>query len=744
MFLEHNLLKWKESQVHKQDQLFTIHHSGLENQHQAAQQHLQTNFENKVPKSNVSLTINLKDSPGDLQNSAENLKGEMEHSGNSGNCEQEQGILHSPQVIAQQKPEEFLNFQQGSCLELQSSTLSMVKRTIKSASVTKQEEAYQQAESSRSTYVVELKEMCQRAINLLQLNDFVHQESRLKLDKAMKYLDYPDCNKSTEKLDLIKRQINCVFQFAMPRKPASSLVHGQLTPNLHPLQKSLQPHPQIHQAMPPEDQKKPPLQSMNPRSSAINLQDSNMRTFGDNSLQYPSKLVISQQDDIKSEQHLCESNSERENVVNPVPQVSMRSLQLPLSTLPQPNDIKFLLKNHRNERAKANSRRSSSVAQRMDPKQTKSLHHVSAQKKNQESQQSQMCQQLIKGNQEVPQQMQEDDEMPHQLNEVNDVKMTQGIEHETALNQIPEVKNLKFRQVTAVKSGVPPSISSPRHIQTEPVRLPRHFPLTNQHNMLRLQTIVGSPSHSVNSQPGFSAEFLSNDSSYLNTDGFGFDASTINFGESCDAEKPILRLIKAVNSISSKALSASVSEFRSVVNLADSMAGSVPVYGSKGSVSEDLGVTSKTNSVGRYFSMGCSTFGMRKVKRSTKAVPLNDKTPACPEKSDSESTTFCPNKKPRIQVSRAVLKEIEEINQQLIDTVLDISDEETDSTTAGPDGGGIIIKCSFIAVSISPNFNSKDDFDQIVVKNSALKIACPHKVPLLLTYSSRKVARGSQ
>jgi len=333
----------------------------------------------------------------------------------------------------------------------------------------------------------------------------------------MKYLDYPDGNKSTEKLDLIKRQINCVFQFAMPRKPASSLVHGQLTPNLHPLQRSLQPHRQIHQAMPPEDQKKPPLQSMNPQSSAINLQDSNMRIFGDNSMQYPSKLVISQQDDIKSEQHLCESNSERENVVNPVLQVSMRSLQLPLSTLPQPNDIEFLLKNNRNERAKANSGRSSSVAQRMDPKQKKSLHHVSAQKKNQESQQSQMCQQLIKGNQEVPQQMQQDDEMPHQLNEVNDVKMTQGIEHETALNQRPEVKNLKFRQVAAVKSGVPPSIASPRHIQTEPVQLPRHFPLTNQHNMLRSQTIVGSPSHSVNSQPGFSAKFLSNDSSYLNT-----------------------------------------------------------------------------------------------------------------------------------------------------------------------------------------------------------------------------------
>uniref|UniRef100_A0A6N2MA03 ARC105/Med15 mediator subunit C-terminal domain-containing protein n=1 Tax=Salix viminalis TaxID=40686 RepID=A0A6N2MA03_SALVM len=416
-----------------------------------------------------------------------------------------------------------------------------------------------------------------------------------------------------------------------------------------------------------------------------------MRIFGDNSMQYPSKLVISQQDDTKSEQHMCESNSEREM----------------------------------NEQVRANSR-SSSVAQRLDPKQKKALHHVSAQKKKQEYQQRQMCQQFIKGNQEVPQQLQQDHEMPHQLNEVDEVKMTQGIEHETALNQRPEVNSLKFRQVTAVKSGVPPSISIPRHIQTEPAHLPRHFPLTNQHILLRSNTIVGSPSHSVNSQPGFSRKFLSSDSSSLKSDDRGFDASTINFGESSHAEQPILRLIKAVNSISSKALSASVSEFGSVVNLADSMAGSVPLYGSQGSVSEDLRVTSKTNP--GYFSMGCSTFGIRKVKRSIKAVPLNDTTPSCPMKSDSKSTIFRHNKNPRTQVSRSVLKEIEEINQQLINCVVDISDEETGSTTVGPDGGGIIIKCSFIAVSITPNFNSKEDFAQIS-KIHPLQLLVPTKYP---------------
>ncbi|KAJ6702411.1 hypothetical protein OIU74_013547 [Salix koriyanagi] len=360
---------------------------------------------------------------------------------------------------------------------------------MKSASVTKQEEPHQQAESSRNKYILELKEMCQRVIDLLQQNDFVHPESRLKLNQAMEYLDDPDCNKSTEK-SLCSHILKFIKQCNKRVK------------------------------------EKPLFQSINPQSSAIPLQDSNMRIFGDNSMQYPSKLVISQQDDTKSEQHMCESNS-----VNLVQQVSMRSLQLPSSTLPQPNDIKFLSKNHRNELVRANSR-SSSVAQRLDPKQKKALHHVSAQKKKQEYQQRQMCQQFIKGNQEVPQQLQQDHEMPHQLNEVDEVKMTQGIEHETALNQRPEVNSLKFRQ------------------------------------------------------PGFSRKFLSSDSSSLKSDDRGFDASTINFGESSHAEQPILRLIKAVNSISSKALTASVSEFGSVVNLADSMAGSVPVYGSQGSVSE--------------------------------------------------------------------------------------------------------------------------------------------------------------
>ncbi|CAK7336444.1 unnamed protein product [Dovyalis caffra] len=833
-------------QVHKQDQSFTIHHTGLANQHQAAQQNLQMNFENKVtsapemlglanlpftrptdcgltqaPKPNVSLNRSLKDSPG--------------------------GRLHLPQAIAQQNPEEFPNFQQCSCPELQSSTLSMVKRdpqtvptqqqqtpkapsalynppsmveqpkgqkpvvsdarqnqliaqessvpdlqhhqqtnlpctrndfqslqswsqtpeqkllsqsqpstvqrilnlsqqdkeqrsqtsgTIKSTSVMEQEEAYQQAESSRSRYIVELREMTQRAINLLQQHDS-HQDAKLKLGQAMKYLVDPNCNKSTEKLDLIKKQINCVFQSTMPRKPAASLLHRQLTPNLYASQKSLQPLPQIPRAIIPEDQQKPPSQSMNPQSSAITLQNSNTTNLGDDPMQHSSE---------------------------PKQQVFMGFGQPPLSTLQQPNGNDLLSQNHRNEQGvKVNSRRSSSVAQPMPPRQKKPLHHAPAHKKRQESQQRQMQQQLIRGNQEVPKQLQQDHEMPFQFGEVNDVNMTQGIEHETSLHQRPEVNNLKFRQATAVQSGVPQreSVSQHQHLKTgvpfefqaAPVQLPQHPPLTNQYKLLLSHTKVGSSSHSVNSLPGFSANFVSNDSSYLNTGKTEHEPVTdvvesithFATGTADIAASPSTKYVKMqiavvlvlqpsilenqVNSISSKALSASVSEIGAVVNLADDMAGAAPVHGSKGSVREDFGATSKTNPLSKYFSMDCDTFGVRKMNRSTNAVPLNEKTTACQRKTDSGSTTFCHIKNPKVQVTRrTLLKEIEEINQQLIDTVIDISDDQTDSTAVRTHCGGIVIKCSFIAVSISPNLSSKEDYTQIK-KIPPLQLLIPNNYP---------------
>ena len=63
-----------------------------------------------------------------------------------------------------------------------------------------------------------------------------------------------------------------------------------------------------------------------------------------------------------------------------------------------------------------------------------------------------------------------------------------------------------------------------------------------------------------------------------------------------------------------------------------------------------------------------------------------------------------------LQTNHALIEEIREINERLIDTVVDISDEDVDpsvAATAVEGGEGTIVKCSFSAVALSPNLKSQ-------------------------------------
>lgn len=63
------------------------------------------------------------------------------------------------------------------------------------------------------------------------------------------------------------------------------------------------------------------------------------------------------------------------------------------------------------------------------------------------------------------------------------------------------------------------------------------------------------------------------------------------------------------------------------------------------------------------------------------------------------------------------MEEIREINQRLIDTVVDFSDEDVNpsATVAVAEGGeGVIVKCSFNAVALSPNLKSQYASAQMV------------------------------
>ncbi|MQL77749.1 hypothetical protein Taro_010164 [Colocasia esculenta] len=77
----------------------------------------------------------------------------------------------------------------------------------------------------------------------------------------------------------------------------------------------------------------------------------------------------------------------------------------------------------------------------------------------------------------------------------------------------------------------------------------------------------------------------------------------------------------------------------------------------------------------------------------------------------------------------SLLEEITEINQQLIDTVVGISDEDADSIAAAAEGSeGTVVKCSYSAVAVSPNLKSQLN-SALVSPISPLRLLIPVNYP---------------
>ncbi|KAK4476686.1 hypothetical protein RD792_015846 [Penstemon davidsonii] len=217
--------------------------------------------------------------------------------------------------------------------------------------------------------------------------------------------------------------------------------------------------------------------------------------------------------------------------------------------------------------------------------------------------------------------------------------------------------------------------------------------------------------------PGISASPLL--AEFTSPDSHGV-ASTIVSGNSIVVEQPLDRLIKVVKSMSPKALSASVSDISSVVSMVDRVSGSAPGNGSRATVGEDLVAMTKCRLQARSFFAPDGPCGTKRMRRYTSAVPssvvsstgsVNDSLRhfnGC--ESDGESTGASSIKRPRFEANHALEEELREINQRLIDTVVYISEDDIDPTVvaaAGEGGEGIIVKCSFSAVALSPNLKSQ-------------------------------------
>ncbi|KAL1218412.1 Mediator of RNA polymerase II transcription subunit 15a [Cardamine amara subsp. amara] len=199
----------------------------------------------------------------------------------------------------------------------------------------------------------------------------------------------------------------------------------------------------------------------------------------------------------------------------------------------------------------------------------------------------------------------------------------------------------------------------------------------NQTNPQMQSMSMQIPQYLAIGTPGTSASPLLQE--VTSPDGNNLNPLTSTSGKPSATELPIERLIRAVKSISPQALSSAVSDIGSVVSMVDRIAGSAPRNGSKASVGEDLVAMTKCR-----LQAGNGS-----------------------ETSDLESTETSDGKKARTETEHALLEEIKEINQRLIDTVVEFSDDEdasdpSEGATSSKWCEGTTVRFSFIAVSLSP------------------------------------------
>ncbi|KAF1865797.1 hypothetical protein Lal_00021798 [Lupinus albus] len=393
----------------------------------------------------------------------------------------------------------------------------------------------------------------------------------------------------------------------------------------------------------------------------------------------------------------------------------------------------------------------------------------------------------------------------HQMNDINDIKTRQGMGVKPGVFQ----QHLTSGQHTAyphpqLKPGGPYPVSSPQLLQSlSPQILQHSSPQVDQQNHLPSSTKVATPLQSSNSPfvgptpspplapspmpgdsdkpiPGFSS--LSNaanighqqtvgtaapaQSLAIGTPGISASPLLAEFsgpdndlaatsGKSTVTEQPIERLIRVVKSMSHKTFSAAVSDIGSVINMNDRIAGSAPGSGSRAAVGEDLVSMTNCRIQARNFITQDGTNGIKRMKRYISATPLNivssggSGNDSIIEASDLESTATSSVKRPKTEANDALLEEIREINNQLIDTVVEISDEDVDQTAAAAAEGaeGIIVKCSYRAVALSPTLKSQYasvQMSPIQPSRLLVPVNYPNCSPILLDKSPVESSKESE
>ncbi|XP_047340882.1 mediator of RNA polymerase II transcription subunit 15a-like isoform X2 [Impatiens glandulifera] len=580
-----------------------------------------------------------------------------------------------------------------------------------------QEETYQKIKAMKDAYLSDLVEMYQRISAKLQQHDPVsepsqnEQSEKLLLFKTMVeriivLLQIPKCNVLPvyrEKLPLYEKQIINVLASNKPQyKQGSTMPPGQ-QPGQYQMQSMQQ---QTHD------------NQINAQLQQTGVQNS-MSTIPQNSM------------------------TDQGNHLNNMLEVSVGSLQQNPMSAPQQANLNTLQPNFSSVQSNASMLPSQKMLQTKPLNQQRQMQQQLVHRQIQQEQQTQQL------NQQKQAQFQS--QQMSQMNEINDLNLRQQ------LAPISGIQRSAYQHLQTKSNTSKFPISSPQILQTaaSPQVLQQPSPQIDQQNILSSLTRTGTPLQSTNSplivpspstpfvpspMPGDSEKVGSGvgnirQSLAIGTPGISAspllestsqeihaNASTVVSGKSNVTELPMDRLIRVVKSMSPSALSDSVSDIGSIVGMFDGIAGSAPGNGSRAAVGEDLAAMTKFRLQANNISMQDGFPGTRKMKRYTTASSVISN-----EDSDSDSVATSYFKRPRLADNHSLLEEIREINEQLIDTVVDISDEKLDHT-ADPAEGGTIVKCSYSAVSLSPTFKSQYASHQML-SIQPLRLLVPQNYP---------------
>ncbi|KAG2256969.1 hypothetical protein Bca52824_076263 [Brassica carinata] len=577
------------------------------------------------------------------------------------------GSLLPPQNVVDHQRQLYQS--QRALPEMPSSSLDSTAQTENANGVDWQEEAFQKIKTMKEAYLPDLNEIYQRVTAKLQQDSLPQQQrseqfEKLKQFKTMleRMIQFLSVSKSNivpalkDKVTFYEKQIITFLNMHRPRKPVQQ---GQLPQSqMQPMQ---QQQSQNVQDQSHDSQANPQMQSMSmPGSSGQRAQQSSLTNM-QNSLLSSRPGVSAPQQNIPSSMPASSLESGQGNALNNGQQIAMGSMQQ--NTSQQVNNSSAsaqsglsTLQSNVNQTHEAGNE-----CRPWDVSATFSAGSISS-----------------------------DDTTTYVSSDrpENCDVICQQDGNSTATCKLPFI----------VPSPSTPLAPSPMQVDSEKPSGASSLSMGNtaRQQATGMQGVVQSLAIGT---PGISASPLLQE--FITPDGNNLNPLIITSGKPSGTELPMERLIRVVKSISPQALSSAVSDIGSVVSMVDRIAGSAPGNGSRASVGEDLVAMTKC-----------------RLQRHTTAMPLsvsslegsvgdNYKQFACSGTSDLESTATSDGKKARTETDHALLEEIKEINQRLIDTVVEISDDEdaadpSEGATARKGCEGTTVKFSFIAVSLSP------------------------------------------